>query len=134
MDKKEKAIELHDKGYNCCQAVACSFAPDLGYDPSLILKAGEGFGLGMGGMNGNCGALAGAVMLAGLKNSDGNTDTPMSKRSTYKLAKEIYQSFENKTGGTICRQLKGVDTGKVLCSCPDCIRAGVETAEEVLGL
>ena len=134
MDRKEKAIELHDKGYNCCQAVACSIAPELGYDVSLILKAGEGFGLGMGGMNGNCGALSGAVMLAGLKNSDGNPDLPMSKRGTYKLAKGIYSRFEEKTGGTICRQLKGVDTGKVLCSCPDCIRAGVEAAEEVLGL
>ena len=73
-------------------------------------------------------------MLAGLKNSDGNTETPMSKGSTYRLAKEIYTRFEEKTGGTICRQLKGVDTGKVLCSCPECIRAGAEAAEEVLGL
>ena len=26
MTRKEKAIELHDKGFNCAQAVACAFA------------------------------------------------------------------------------------------------------------
>ena len=134
MNKKEQAIALHDKGYNCCQAVACSFAQDLGYAPEIILKAAEGFGLGMGCMDGNCGALSGAVMLAGLKNADGNTDTPMSKGTTYKLSREIYRRFTEKTGSSICRELKGADTGRILCSCPDCIRAGVEAAQEVLGL
>ena len=134
MDKKELAIELHDKGYNCCQAVVCAFADELDMDPSLLLRAAEGFGLGMGGMAGNCGALSGAVMLAGLKNSDGNIHLPMSKRDTYRLSKEIFRLFTQKTGGSICRELKGVDTGRILCSCPDCIRAGIACAREVLDI
>ena len=28
MTRKEKAIELHDKGFNCAQAVACAFAEE----------------------------------------------------------------------------------------------------------
>ena len=36
-------------------------------------------------------------------------------------------------GATICRELKGVDTGKPLCSCEDCVRNAVLAAAEALG-
>lgn len=134
MDKKELAIALHDKKYNCCQAVACAFCEEVGMDEATLFKIGEGFGLGMGCMEGTCGALSGAIMLAGIKNSDGNIDAPATKAETYKLSKELLLKFQEKTGSTICKELKGVEIGKVLCSCPDCIRIGVEVAQEVLGL
>lgn len=134
MSKKEKAIELHDKRFNCCQAVACAFAEEIGVDEQTLFKLCEGFGLGMGCMEGTCGALSGAIMLAGLKNSDGNLDAPATKANTYKLSKEMLLKFKEKTGSTVCKELKGVETGKMLCSCPDCIRAGVEVVEEVLNI
>ena len=134
MDKKELAIALHDKKYNCCQAVACAFCEEVGVKEQVLFKAGEGFGLGMGCMDGTCGALSGAIMLAGFKNSDGNTDAPGTKASTYQLSKQLLETFREKCGSTVCRELKGVDTGKVLCSCPDCICNGVEAVQEVLGL
>lgn len=133
MDKKELAIALHDKKYNCCQAVACAFCEEVGMDEATLFRIGEGFGLGMGCMEGTCGALSGAIMLAGLKNSDGNIDAPATKAETYKLSKELLQKFQERTGSTVCKELKGVESGKVLCSCPDCIRIGVEVAQEVLG-
>lgn len=134
MTKKEKAIELHDKRFNCCQAVACAFAKEIGVDEQTLFKAGEGFGLGMGCMECTCGALSGAIMLAGFKNSDGNVDSPATKATTYQLSKELVKEFKELTGGTICKELKGIETGKILCSCPDCIRAGVEVVEKVLNL
>ncbi len=134
MDKKELAIALHDKKFNCCQAVACAFAGEVGVEEQVLFKAGEGFGLGMGCMDGTCGALSGAVMLAGFKNSDGNIDNPGTKAATYQLSRQLLESFREKCGSTICRELKGVDTGNVLCTCPDCICYGVEVAQEVLGL
>ena len=134
MDKKELAIALHDKKFNCCQAVACAFAEEVGMDEATIFKMGEGFGLGMGCMEGTCGALSGAIMLAGLKNSDGNTSAPATKVETYKLSKELFEKFVAKTGSSVCKELKGVETGKVLCTCPDCICKGVEVVQEVLGL
>ena len=134
MDKKELAIALHDKKFNCCQAVACAFAEEVGIDEAALFKIGEGFGLGMGCMEGTCGALSGAIMLAGLKNSDGNIDAPATKADTYKLSKELLQKFVERTGSSVCKELKGVETGKVLCSCPDCIKIGVEVAQEVLKL
>ena len=72
MTKKELAISLHDQKYNCAQSVACAFAEDLNIDPQILFKICEGFGLGMGCMNGTCGAISGAVALLGMKNSDGN--------------------------------------------------------------
>lgn len=132
MDKKELAIAYHDKKFNCCQAVACAFAGEVGVSEEVLFKAGEGFGLGMGGMEGTCGALSGAIMLAGMKNSDGNIENPGTKASTYQLSKELLNQFREKTGSTVCKELKGIETDKVLCSCPDCIRCGVEVAEKVL--
>ena len=134
MTKKELAIAKHDIKFNCAQAVACSFAEEVGVPEEILFKANEGFGLGMGGMEGICGALSGAVMLAGFKNSDGNLTNPGTKADTYQLSKEMVRSFEEKAGGTICKQLKGIETGKVLCSCPDCICKGVEVVSEVLGI
>ena len=77
--------------------------------------------------------ITSAVMLAGLLNSDADLEHPVSKKATYQLDREIYRIFTEKAGASICRDLKGVDTGKMLYSCEDCIRLGVEAAEAVLG-
>jgi len=134
MTKKELAIALHDKGYNCAQAVVCAFKEELGIDEEILFKAAEGFGLGMGCMKGTCGAISGAVMAAGFKNSTANFDGPKSKMVTYKLSKEIVNAFEAKNGATICGDLKGIETGTVLRSCPGCIEDAVDLVEKVLGL
>lgn len=134
MTKKELAINLHDKKYNCAQSVACAFAKEVGVDMEVLFRACEGFGLGMGGMNGTCGAISGAIMLASFKNSDGNLENPATKQATYALAREIVAKFEEKNKATRCRDLKGVDTGTMLRSCPGCIEDAVEIVQEVLGL
>jgi len=86
----------------------------------------------MGTGDGVCGALTGALLIAGLKNSTGNLAAPKSKASTMKISKAMMNSFHEKSGALICRELKGVDTGKMICSCPDCIKHGVEVVEENL--
>lgn len=134
MEKKEIAANLQLSGYNCCQAVICPFAEELGVDAQTVFKLAEGFGLGMADMNGKCGALVGAVMAAGIKNSDGNLDDPKTKGSTRKIVKEMTKLFEERVGASICRQIKGVDTGTVLCSCTDCVRNGAVIVQEVLGI
>ena len=134
MTKKELAIANHDKKFNCAQAVACAFSEEIGVDEAVLFKACEGFGLGMGCMECTCGALSGAIMLAGFKNSDGNIADPGTKAATYQLSKQLVERFREKTGSTVCKELKGIDTGKILRSCPDCIMDGVEAVQEVLGL
>lgn len=134
MTKKELAIAYHDQKYNCAQAVACAFADEVGTDRETLFKTMEGFGLGMGGTCGTCGAISGAVALCGLKNSDGNLSDPATKASTYQLSKEIIARFEAKNHATLCRDLKGIETGCPLRSCPDCIMDAVEIVSEVLKL
>ncbi len=134
MTKKELAIENHNKGYNCCQAVACAFAKEVGIDESIIFKAGEGFGLGMGCTECTCGAISGAVIITGLKNSTANLDGPKSKAETYQISKEIVTAFQSKNGSTTCKDLKGMETGKVLRSCEGCIEDATELVETILKL
>ena len=127
------ADELHRKGFSCSQSVAVACADMVDVPKEILFKATEGFGAGMGTMDGVCGALTGGLLIAGLKNSTANFDAPRSKSSTMKISKAMLTSFREKCGGAIiCRELKGVDTGKMICSCPDCIKHGVEVVEENL--
>ena len=71
-DRKQKAIENHNKGYNCGQAVACAYCDVVGVDEETAFKMTEGLGLGMGCMEGTCGAITGAITILGFKNSTAN--------------------------------------------------------------
>ena len=106
--KVEKALELHDKGYNCAQAVACSFCEEFGVDQETMFKISEGFGFGMGMMD-MCGAVTGMMMVIGMDNSIGNLENgKATKADTYKKTKEFAEKFRQKNGTYYCRDLKGV--------------------------
>lgn len=128
----QETIRKHDKGYNCAQAVACTYCDLVGIDEETMFKMTEGFGLGMGNMEGVCGAVSGACAVAGMKNSTGNLSKPDSKGRTYKLSKAIQEEFGRQNSSVICKELKGIETGKVLRSCPDCIMDAARIAEKIL--
>ena len=109
---------------NCCQAVLVAFADKLGKGEDDLLRLGSGFGSGMATMEGTCGALVGAIMVSSLLSAEGEA------RSN---SRAIMSRFKELCGGaTICRDLKGIETGKVLCSCEDCVRNAVRAAGETL--
>ena len=122
MDRKEYAVSLFKKDCNCCQAVLCAFSDELGRKG--MMKLGAAFGLGMGNMEGTCGALVAAEMLLGLRKYEGK---PMIKQ-----ARAVSELFRTMTGATICKDIKGRDTGEILCSCEDCVRNAVTIAESRL--
>ena len=124
MKKQELAVQLKHSGCNCCQAVLCAFAEESGLSEAQLKQLGAGFGAGMGGMEATCGALVGAQLLLGLKKYAGR---PMMAE-----AKALHQSFTQKCGASICKDLKGRDTGIVLCACDDCVRAAAELAEDMI--
>ena len=128
----EKAVELHGKKYNCAQAVACAYCDLAGVADETMFKIAEGFGGGMGGFQHVCGAVSGAVMIAGLLTSAGKPMIPPSKKETYRLAQEIARRFAEKNGSVICKELKGIETGKVLRSCPGCVEDAARILEELL--
>ena len=135
MNRSDKAVSLHNKGYNCCQSVVCVFADELGVDEKTLYRISEGFGLGAGNMNGICGALSGAVLIAGMLGSDGNTDDPgQTKRKTYKIAGEMQAKFVSEAKALYCRDIKKGNNGGAFTSCGDCVRIAVGVVEDVLGL
>ena len=111
---------------NCCQAVVRAFADTIPLDETTLMSLSAGFGAGMGTMEGTCGALVGAIIVAGLR-TGGN--------GTVALSRKILPRFKELCGGaTICRDLKGIETGKVLCSCENCVRNAVCAAEEAFAV
>ena len=109
---------------NCCQAVLVAFADRLGKSEDELLRLGSGFGSGMATMEGTCGALVGAIMVSSILSPDGEARNN---------SRAIMSRFKELCGGaTICRDLKGIGTGKVLCSCEDCVRNAVRAAGEAL--
>ena len=128
-----KADELHRRGYNCAQAVACTYCDLVGVDEAEAFRGMEAFGRGMGGMATTCGAISGAVYLAGLVASDGALDAPASKRESYKLSEQIVSSFAEKNGAVTCHELKGIDCDHgMLRSCPGCIEDACAIVEQIL--
>lgn len=121
MDSADKAIEIKHNGHNCCQAVLLAYADKLALPEDTLNRLGAPFGLGMGNMEGQCGALCAAQMVISLI---GNQHTN---------AKAIQKAFTDKAGSSICKELKGVGTNRPpLCSCENCVRIAVEIVENAI--
>ena len=121
----DKVAEKHKSGYNCAQAVACAYCDQVGIDEETMFRMTEGLGLGMGGMEGTCGAVTAACVIAGAKNSTVEMGGPGSKGATYKI-------FKEESGSVICKELKGVETGTPAKACPDCVKDAARILEEVV--
>ena len=132
---EERVAEIKDKhtrGYNCAQIVLCSYAEELGIDEETLFRISEGFGAGMGGMMQTCGAVTAMFLALGLANSSGDLQACDTKPQTMKKVRELAAEFEKKNGSIVCRELKGIDTGKVLRSCDGCIEDGIRILGEYL--
>ena len=116
-DIAELAVKYKHEGKNCAQAVLLALKDKTNLSEDELLKLGSGFGVGFGSMEATCGALIAANMILGL-----NRD---SKPKTMFESKEMLNDFKELSGATICKDLKGVETGKVLCPCDDCVRNAV---------
>lgn len=128
----ELAVEKYKNGYNCAQAITCTYCDLFDMDEREMFCMTEALGHGMGNMEGTCGAVSGACVLAGLKGSTGNLEKPESKAKSYALSKAIMSGFKEKNQSVTCGVLKGVGTKVVLCSCPDCVRDAAILVEKIL--
>ena len=120
MSKKDLAVQFKHSGMNCAQAVVAAFAEELGIDLETARALGAGFGAGMGTMGATCGALCGAQIVLGMKNKG---------KPVMRQARTLYDAFLSQCGATICAELKGVTTGRMLCSCDQCVANAAELAE-----
>jgi C_GCAxxG_C_C family probable redox protein len=131
-ERVKKAYELHHQGYNCAQAVVGAYSDLTDTDEKTLLKISEGFGGGMGAMQDTCGAVTGMFMLAGMANSAGDVKEKQTKAETYQIVRDLSATFQEKNQSTICRELKGVETGTALRSCDGCIEDAVRIIGELL--
>lgn len=123
MEKTAAAVQYKHSGFNCAQAVIAAFAEDIGIDTETVRALGAGFGAGMGTMGATCGALCGAQIVLGMKNKG---------KPVMGAARRLYSEFLDRCGATVCAELKGVATGRMLCSCDDCVKNAVAILEEIL--
>ena len=131
MTKEDKAVMLgREHGYNCCQAVICAYAEEAGMKEEDLFRIAEGFGSGLGCTKGHCGALSAACMMAGIVKSTANLERGDSKGRTYAVTRDMVKDFEQEAGAVRCRDLKGIETGKVLYECEDCVRLGCRLIEK----
>lgn len=129
MNRCEKAVEKHENGYNCAQAVACVFADQLGYSEEELFRLTEAFGGGMGGTQGVCGAVSAMVLVAGGIKSYGLDKLPeTNKKESYDFARELMERFQGKIGTILCSEIKC----EQLHSCDECIEDAVKILEDCI--
>ena len=129
MKRTEIAVQNHQKGYNCAQAVICAFADKTNLPEDELFKLSEAFGGGMGGTKGVCGAVSAMVFLAGYLNSAGIDALPeTNKRKSYEFAAKLIEEFENENQSILCSRLKG----EGLRSCNGCIEDAVLILEKYI--
>jgi len=144
MSKQKEITEKFCNGTSCSQAILSSYAAQYGLDPELAFKLAAGFSGGMGRTGNTCGALTGAIMVAGLEKGGCNKEDSSAKQNTYDAVGELISAFEARWGTTDCRELLGCNIGtadgyaearsKDLFAnrCPQIVESAVESLERVI--
>ena len=116
MDSRvNEAANRKRNGYNCAQAVACTYCDLAGIDEDTMKNLMQGFAVGMGGsMEGTCGALVGAASVLGRVNKN--------PQKTVKATRKMMLDFMSQNGTVICKELKGINDGVVKRECIDCVK------------
>ncbi len=139
--RTETAAARFLSGYNCAQAVLCTFRDEAGLGEDLALKIPTGLGAGMGRKQEVCGAVTGGILVLGLRHGRGSTEDHSATEQTYLRTRELMDRFAAKHGSCLCRTLlQGYDLateeGRQRAKADDMpnkvCRACVQTVVEVL--
>lgn len=121
--KVEEAAQRKIFGYNCAQAVACTYCETAGIDEETAKNLTQGFAAGLGGsMEATCGAIIGAVNILGMVNKN--------PQKTMQGSRRIINRFKEQNGTVICKELKGVTDGIVRRECIDCVKDAAGLLED----
>ena len=123
IEERAEQGAVYKRSCNCCQAVLLALADQTGLSEEQLVQLGAGFGSGMGNMEGTCGALVGAGMAAGLS---------LHAQNTARFARKLSENFRARCGAVLCKDLKGRDTGVVLCPCEDCVRNAIRAYGDIV--
>lgn len=143
MKHVEKAVEYFSNNFNCSQSVFTAFATELGIDEKLALRLGTNFGGGerKGEL---CGAVAGALMVLGLRCGHCDSNDLEGKAKAYEISEEFMNRFISKNRSVVCRDLLGYDLTQAedmviiknenlfKTFCPEMVRCAVEILDEMI--
>jgi len=109
--KKREEVEaiLACDALNCAQKIVSVFCEQYGIPLALARKIAHPFG---GGLRAGeaCGALAGAMIIIGLKNGCADPHAPEDRAFCDRHAAEFAKKFKEQNGHITCRDLLGIDT------------------------
>lgn len=109
MSKREEAIALFEKGYNCSQAVAGAFCDVTRVDFDTMMRLASAFGGGMGRLREVCGAVSGMFMVTGLLFGYDSPEDIEAKKSLYGEVQSLAGKFKEINGSYVCRELLGLE-------------------------
>lgn len=101
------AITQFDGGFSCAEAVFLAGAAALGVESDLVPRLATGFGGGLSRTKSLCGAVAGAVMVLGLKY--GRRAVADDRSTILAKVQELMAGFRQEFRSENCYDLTGLD-------------------------
>jgi C_GCAxxG_C_C family probable redox protein len=108
MNRIEQAVGFHQAGFNCSQAVAMTFSPEMNLSREQVARLASALGAGVGQMRETCGAVTGAALVLGSVEGWGNDPTPERKQILYDRMRALGERFEAQQGSLQCGKLLGM--------------------------
>lgn len=106
----EQSVKKFYEGYNCAQIVLSSFCEKYGMSQADAYKIATGFG-GGARCGELCGAVAGGILVIGLKYGNCTQDDGNTKMLCYQKTSEFTELFKQRKGSIVCRDLLHCDIG-----------------------
>ena len=141
MDRAQRAVELHDNGANCGQAIVCAFSDITGLSEEMGMKVCGTFG---GGFRCGeiCGAVSGAGVVLGILFPHVEIRDMKAKSFVSKKMMEFERRFLERFPALCCRDIRDLPVNteasptarrlEVKRSCSVYIAAAAEILEEMI--
>ena len=130
----KKAVEYHDRKYNCAQSVVLAFKDELGVDQDTLAGLFANFGGGFGYAGEVCGAASGMAAVSGFLGDWKETTDQKSKEESYDRIKSLIEQFRSENEGNArCDELRALGRAGGR-SCAELIEQCADMVAERMGL
>lgn len=109
-ERRESAMEIFRRGYNCCQAVLLAFEDVTGLDSNALVKIGSGLGGGVARMRDVCGTVSGMAIVCGFICPSDDPQDQSRRKACYELVQKLAGEFRDLNGSVVCRELLGLES------------------------
>ena len=114
INRKEKAIELFNKRYNCAQSIMLAYCDLVNISEDMAFKLASGFEGGIVKLGKTCGTINASVMLLSLKYGESNKQDVNNKMKKREIIRNFINEFmENHKNGMNCTDILTEEKDKV---------------------